>query len=109
VTFAAGSRFFAKELAIWDPWDLYRKVVGVGPEDVIFASRDSKWPHDWFKDGKSVLFADGKNFYRLLLEGDRKSTKLLASQFNNDVPRVSPDEHLAFLPVRRIGPMADLS
>jgi len=74
-------------------FDLYRKVVGGGPEQLIFASHDFKWPHDWLNDGKSVVFTDSKNIYRLPLEGDLKPMKLLQSQFDNDLPKVSPDEH----------------
>src|SRR5262249_60522110 len=72
-------------------FDLYRKVIGGGPEQLIFASHNPKWPHHWLKDGKSILFTDGKNFYKLPLEGDRKPTMILESQFATDLPRVSPD------------------
>jgi Tol biopolymer transport system component/predicted Ser/Thr protein kinase len=73
-------------------FDLYRKVIGGGPDQLIFASNNQKWPHLWLKDGKSILFTDGKSFYRLPLEGKREPTTLLESQFANDLPRVSPDE-----------------
>jgi eukaryotic-like serine/threonine-protein kinase len=73
-------------------FDLYRKVIGGGPDQLIFASHNPKWAHVWLKDGKSIVFIDGKNFYRLPLEGNREPTTLLESQFANDLPRVSPDE-----------------
>jgi len=73
-------------------FDLYRKVIGGGPDQLIFASNNQKWPHLWLKDGKSILFTDGKSFYQLPLEGNRQPTTLLESQFANDLPRVSPDE-----------------
>ena len=73
-------------------FDLFRKVIGGGPDQLIFASHNPKWPHLWLKDGKSILFTDGKSFYQLPLEGNREPTTLLESQFANDLPRVSPDE-----------------
>jgi Tol biopolymer transport system component len=73
-------------------FDLYRKVVGGGPEQLVLASHDNKFPNVWLKDGKTILFVDGKNFYRLLFEGDGKPFTLLQSEFSNDLPQLSHDE-----------------
>jgi Tol biopolymer transport system component len=73
--------------------DLYRKVVGGGEEQVLFESRNQKYPKFWLSDGRSIIFIGptGKAFYQLPLTGDRKPVPLLASEFDKDNPHVSPD------------------
>jgi Tol biopolymer transport system component len=73
--------------------DLYRKVVGGGEEQVLFESRDQKYPKFWLSDGRSIIFIgpNGKAFYQLPLTADRKPVPLLTSEFDKDNPHVSPD------------------
>ena len=75
--------------------DLYRKVVGGGEAQVLFESRDQKYPKFWLGDGRSIVFIgpNGKTFYQLPLTGDRKAVPLLMSEFDKDNPHVSPDGH----------------
>jgi Tol biopolymer transport system component len=72
---------------------LYRKMVGGGDEKLVYESGDV-YAYKWLKDGKSILFINlnGKTFYQLSLAGERKPVTLLTSEFNKDMPRVSPDE-----------------
>jgi Tol biopolymer transport system component len=72
--------------------DLYRKVRGGSAEELLLASHELKWPHQWLNRGKSVIFKDGHNFYQLPLAGEPKPITLLRSEFATDLPRVSPDE-----------------
>jgi len=75
--------------------DLYRKFLGGGEEQVLFESRDQKYPKFWLGDGRSIVFIgpNGRTFYQLPLTGDRRPVLLLESEFDKDNPRVSPDGH----------------
>jgi Tol biopolymer transport system component/tRNA A-37 threonylcarbamoyl transferase component Bud32 len=75
--------------------DLYRKVVGGGDEELLFASAEPKYPKFWMKDGRSILFINeqGKIFYELPLTGERKPVVLTKSEFDQDNPHISPDGH----------------
>ena len=93
--------------AIWSPdgrqlifasnrsgqFDLYRKVVGGGEEEMLFASPEPKYPEHWSKDGSFIIFIgeDGKAFYRLPLTGEGKPELLLQTDFVKDEPHLSPD------------------
>jgi dipeptidyl aminopeptidase/acylaminoacyl peptidase len=72
--------------------DLYRKRVGGGAEELLFASSEQKYPHQWLRDG-SVVFQTptAKALYRLRLAGERKAELLIKSEFDIDQPAVSPD------------------
>jgi Tol biopolymer transport system component/tRNA A-37 threonylcarbamoyl transferase component Bud32 len=73
---------------------LYRKMVGGGDEKLVYGSDDGVSAYKWLKDGRSILFINGrgKTFYQLSLTGEGKPVTLLTSEFDKDMPRVSPDE-----------------
>jgi hypothetical protein len=73
-------------------FDLYRKVVGGGEEELLFSSNEDKGTRQWLQDG-SVLFEGygGNAFFRLPLSGDRKPSTLLKAEFPISLPRVSSD------------------
>lgn len=73
-------------------WDLYRKAIGGGEEEVIYHSDEDKGPYHWSKDGW-ILFVAGTNFYRLPLVGERKLVVALKSEFEKDLATVSRDGH----------------
>jgi len=73
-------------------FDLFRKTVGEGEEELVFQSGEDKFNSNWLRDG-SILFigSDGKAFYRLPPSGDRRPQLLFQSEFAIDEPHVSPD------------------
>jgi Tol biopolymer transport system component len=73
---------------------LYRKMVGGGDEQLVYGSGDGVSAYKWLKDGRSILFINGrgKTFYLMSLVGEGKPVTLLTSEFDKDMPRVSPDE-----------------
>jgi eukaryotic-like serine/threonine-protein kinase len=66
---------------------------GGGDEKLVYESGDVS-AYKWLKDGRSIVFINlnGKTFYQVSLAGERKPVTLLTSEFNKDMPRVSPDE-----------------
>jgi Tol biopolymer transport system component len=73
---------------------LYRKALGASDDHLVFQSEEPKFAYRWLKDGRSIFFinANGRAFYHLPLTGERKPVVLLASDFDKDEPRISPDE-----------------
>ena len=78
--------------------DLYQKASsGAGPEDVLLASDDDKWPESWSSDGQFLLYNTGgakSNFYDiwvLPLLGDRKPFGFIESPFIDVASQFSPD------------------
>jgi Tol biopolymer transport system component/DNA-binding winged helix-turn-helix (wHTH) protein len=87
-------------------YDVYRKPVGGGNDELLLASEDqSKTPQQWFRDGSILLnswggrVTGGHNlFYRLPLSGARKPVLLHKGNkesFRDDAPIVSSDGHCA--------------
>jgi len=78
-----------------DTFQIYRKVLGGGEEELVFASTEDQFPKAWSKDGRSavVINESGKSFYELPLAGERKPHTILQSEFNKDGPHISPDGH----------------
>jgi Tol biopolymer transport system component len=78
-------------------YDLYVKdVSGSGSEKPLFESKDWKFPDDWSKDGKYIVFEnDGDktkaDLWLLPLFGDRKARPLLQNDFNEAQGRLSPN------------------
>jgi len=78
-----------------DTFQIYRKTLGGGDEELVFASQEDQFPKAWSKDGRSavVINESGKSFYELPLAGERKPHTILQSEFNKDGPHISPDGH----------------
>lgn len=79
--------------------NLYEKSTsGAGSEVEILNNKEQKFPTDWSRDGRYVVFTTGSrdtNFdiWFIPLDGDRKPIPLLQSPFNEDDGRFSPDGH----------------
>src|SRR5437879_4886926 len=73
-------------------FNLFRKTVGEGEEELVFESGEDKFSENWLRDG-SILFISfyGKAFYRLPPSGDRQPQLVFKSEFEKDEPHVSPD------------------
>jgi len=80
-------------------YDLYQKMTsGAGVEEVLLESSDVKTPYDWSSDGKYIAYTvidkvTKTDVWILPLFGDRKPIKFLASEFDEDVPIISPNMH----------------
>ena len=74
-------------------FDLYRKVIGGGEQQPLFASAEPKYPEEWSGDGKFLIFINenGRSFYRMALTGEPKPELLLRTEFDKDEPHLSPD------------------
>ncbi|MBZ5620357.1 MAG: protein kinase [Acidobacteriia bacterium] len=78
-------------------FDLYQKSVGTsGKEELLVASPADKFPSDWSRDGRYLIYyqIDPKTKYDLWvlpLGGDGKPFPLLASEFNEHRADLSPD------------------
>ena len=87
-------------------FDLFRKTVGEGEEELVFESGEDKFSSNWLRDG-SILFISfyGKAFYRLPPSGDRQPQLVFKSEFEKDEPHVSPDgrDGSPTTPMRRAG------
>jgi eukaryotic-like serine/threonine-protein kinase len=76
---------------------LYEKVsTGAGNEDVLLKSNDAVIPNDWSRDGRFLLYSQedpktGWDLWVLPLDGDRKSTPYLRTQFPESQGVFSPD------------------
>jgi serine/threonine protein kinase/Tol biopolymer transport system component len=78
-------------------FDLYRKNAGgTGAEELIFQSNADKFPSDWSRDGKYVLYytVDPKtkaDLWALPMSGEHKPTPFLQTEFNETNALFSPD------------------
>ncbi len=78
-------------------YQLYVKsAAGAGKEEILVESPLDKFPSDWSRDGRYLIYyqIDPKTRYDLWvlpLEGERKPYPLLASEFNEHRARLSPD------------------
>jgi Tol biopolymer transport system component len=77
-------------------WELYRRVVGGGGEELLFAANDEMFRRQWLKDG-SIVFGlsdageGGRAIYRLGTAGKQQPSLLLKTESGKDSPQVSPD------------------
>ena len=103
----------AEQYASWSPdgnWlaysaarkglsDLYRKRSnGAGSEELIFESPLQKNIDDWSPDGRFLLFnaedpKTGRDLWVIPLDGDRKASPFLRSNFEEHRGQFSPDGH----------------
>jgi len=78
-------------------YDLYWKDTnGVGGEELLLESGESKHPTDWSHDGRYILYqeADPKtkwDLWALPMFGDRKPILLLRTEFDETFAEISPD------------------
>lgn len=77
--------------------DLYQKVSsGAGSEELLLESKGNKFPDDWSRDGRFLIFGSVNpktkfDLWVLPLFGDRKPTPFLQSEFNETHGRLSAD------------------
>jgi len=81
-------------------YNLYQKASsGAGSEDALFKSSEAKFTQDWSQDGRFLMYsAQGQgssafHLWVLPLEGERKPTPYLKSEFTESQGRFSPDGH----------------
>jgi Tol biopolymer transport system component len=78
-------------------FDLYKKDAGgTGAEELIFQSSGDKFPSDWSRDGKYVLYytVDPKtkaDLWMVPMSGEHKPTPFLRTEFNETNGLFSPD------------------
>jgi Tol biopolymer transport system component len=78
-------------------FDLYKKDArGTGAEELIFQSSGDKFPSDWSRDGKYVLYytVDPKtkaDLWMVPMSGEHKPTPFLRTEFNETNALFSPD------------------
>ncbi|HVS81530.1 MAG TPA: protein kinase [Pyrinomonadaceae bacterium] len=79
------------------PGNLYQKSAsGAGNEEQIFKTNERKWPSDWSKDGRFILYTNlsaktKTDLWVLPMTGEQKPVPFLQSPFNEDHARFSPD------------------
>jgi eukaryotic-like serine/threonine-protein kinase len=79
--------------------NLYQKAAnGVGKEELLNKGETSRVPSDWSRDGRYLFFSatDPKtksDIWVLPLSGDKKPFPYLNQDYNEDLPRLSPNEH----------------
>ncbi len=77
--------------------DLYWKIVGGGPDEVLFASKEAKNLTDWSPDGKYILFSSqspttARDVWALPVDGaDRKPFPVAQTAAEETNGRFSPD------------------
>jgi len=78
-------------------WNLYQKTSnGVGKDEVLFKSSDNKFPSDWSRDGRFIIYnsLSPKGDYDLLalpLAGDTEPVPVRQTRFNELGAQFSPD------------------
>jgi Tol biopolymer transport system component len=78
-------------------FDLYQKLSNLaGNEEELFKSGEQKYPTDWSRDGRFLLFTanGGKtqpDLWSLAMEGEHKATTFLQTEFQEYGGRLSPD------------------
>jgi len=77
-------------------YQIYRISVTGGKEEVLLESPQDKFPADWSRDGKYLVYylidpATKYDLWAMPLTGDRKPFPLLTSPFNEQRPTLSPD------------------
>jgi dipeptidyl aminopeptidase/acylaminoacyl peptidase len=73
--------------------DLFQKLVGSGEERTLLESDDWKFPEDWSRDGRFIVFVSfgGKTVYLLPMSGERKPVRVLDVPFYQNEFHFSPD------------------
>jgi len=82
------------------PGNLYQKPAsGAGNEEELLKTNERKWPTDWSRDGRFVIYTNLSqktklDLWVLPVTGEQKPTPFLQSSFNEDYARFSPDGRL---------------
>jgi serine/threonine protein kinase len=76
--------------------DLYRKSSSGGEEALLYKSNERKFPQDWSRDGRFLLYSSvgsgtDLDLWVLPLEGERKPVPFLKTLFSETQGRFSPD------------------
>jgi eukaryotic-like serine/threonine-protein kinase len=82
-------------------YDLYVKnASGAASEELLYESNTEKWPDDWSRDGRFIVFDSldtkgktGHDIWVLPLFGDRKPFPYLQTEFDEGAATFSPDGH----------------
>jgi len=84
--------------------ELYRKAAnGAGEDELLLQTDQDKFPTSWSRDGRFLLFSStdpktGLDLWVLPLDGDRKPTPFLRTEFQEGYGAFSPDGHwIAYL------------
>jgi Tol biopolymer transport system component/predicted Ser/Thr protein kinase len=80
-------------------YDLYRKPTdGSKEEELLLKSNENKRPLSWSRDGRFLIYGVSKSItfsnadlWLLPLQGDHKPQPLLATRFDEDMAKFSPD------------------
>jgi hypothetical protein len=79
-------------------FELYLKASsGAGTEELLLKNPDNKWPEDWSKDGRFLLYGDtdqktGRDIWALPMTGnDRKPIAVVKTPFDELNGQFSPD------------------
>jgi serine/threonine protein kinase len=79
--------------------NLYQKSAsGAGNEELLFKTNERKWPSDWSRDGRFIIYTNlsqktKADLWVLPMTGEQKPAPFLQSMFNEDHARFSPDGH----------------
>jgi Tol biopolymer transport system component len=80
-------------------YDLYQKVAsGAGSDELLLKSEENKYPDDWSRDGRYILFerissATKSDLWALAMTGERKPFPVTQTPFNEFRAQFSPDGH----------------
>ncbi|MCX6132886.1 MAG: protein kinase [Ignavibacteriales bacterium] len=78
-------------------FDLYRKKLGTGQEELLFESNENKQPFDWSADGRFLAYVTTtalktrSDIWVLPIAGDRTPIPFLRTEANEWDPHFSPD------------------
>jgi hypothetical protein len=73
-----------------------RPAGGGGSEEILVQNINPKYPNDWLRDGKLLLYSDQdpktkRDLWLLPMTGDRKPSLFLQTEFNESEGKFSPD------------------
>ena len=79
--------------------DLYSKDLNTpagSGEELLLATNEPKFPMDWSRDGRVLLYNSmdpklGLDIWALPLDGERKPRAVVQTEFNEQLPQLSPD------------------